>query len=162
MKKILAVVAVIVVLLVVFGLGNILGGNGLGFGNGFGNGGGNGSGNGTSAESGDGSGESESIGATEKSTQDNENEDDVVEPEKVAATATPMPVEYHVIIEKDKIIFNNETVSNAQSLASMIKSMGNTGVQMKVIIHDEIAFANTLEDVKNALNKSDIPWSTVE
>lgn len=160
MKKVLAVVFVIILLIVVFGLGNFMGGNGFGFGNGLGNGSGNGNGN--SAEVGDGSGNSDDNFVTENSTKNQVLEDNLVEPEEPVATATPMPVEYHVIIEKDKIIFNNETVSNAQSLASMIVGMSNNEEQIHVIIHDEVAFANTVEDVKNALNKSDIPWSTVE
>lgn len=160
MKKVLAVVAVIVVLMVVFGLGNFMGGNGFGFGNGLGNGSGNG--NGTSAEAGAGSGDSGDDLMAENVTKNQAVEDNPIEPEKPVTTATPMPVEYHVIIEKDKIIFNNETVSNAQSLASMIVGMSNSGEQIHVMIHDEIAFANTVEDVKNALNKSDIPWSTAE
>lgn len=157
MKKVLAVVAVIIVLIVVFGLGNFMGGNGFGFGNGLGNGSGNGNGN--SAEAGDGSGNSDDNFVTENGTKNHVLEDNSEEP---VATATPMPVEYHVIIEKDKIIFNNETVSNAQSLASMIVGMSNSEEQIHVIIHDEVAFANAVEDVKNALNKNDIPWSTVE
>lgn len=158
MKKVLAIVAVIVVLMVVFGLGNFMAGKGFGFGNGSGNG----SGKGTSTELGDGSGASGDEPVTENVAKNQEIEENLIEPEKAVVTATPMPVEYHVIIEKDKIIFNNETVSNAQSLASMIISMGNSGEQISVMIHDEIAFANTVEDVKNALNKNDIPWSTVE
>jgi len=140
-------------------LGACNGGNGLGFGNGSGME--SGTGNGTLVESGDGSGDFDDGDSAESVTKDTTMEEIDAEQEKVV-TVTPMPMVYDVIIERDKIIFNNETVSSAQSLSSMIKNLITSGEEVRVVINDEFAYVNTLEDVKNALEKNDIPWEIAE
>lgn len=74
--------------------------------------------------------------------------------------ATTAPQQFSVIVEKTEFLFDNEKFENVQSLVDAMQKQAGTDVSFSVILHDENAVANTLEDLKNALEKNGIPWAT--
>ncbi|MGN0505489.1 MAG: hypothetical protein ACI4FZ_02955 [Lachnospiraceae bacterium] len=76
------------------------------------------------------------------------------------SVVTPAIKEFWVIIDKNIILYNNETIKNVQSLIEIIVNELGEGEQALVILHDDTAIENTLEDIKNTLDKNKIPWIT--
>ncbi len=75
-------------------------------------------------------------------------------------TVTLAPKEFSVIVDRTEILFDNEKFSNAQSLIDVIQKKVEAGDSILIILHDENAIADTLEDVKNALDRNKILWVT--
>ena len=71
------------------------------------------------------------------------------------------PTVFDIIIDKDTILYNNETFDNVQSLIeAILEDAGENAFY--IILHDETAIENTLEDVKNAFDKSEIVWTMAD
>lgn len=75
-------------------------------------------------------------------------------------TVSTAPKQFSVIVEKTEILFDNEKFDNVQSLVDAMQKEAGEGAGFSVILHDENAVANTLEDLKNTLDKNGIPWAT--
>ncbi|MGN0505488.1 MAG: hypothetical protein ACI4FZ_02950 [Lachnospiraceae bacterium] len=144
-KRIILVIIVVAAVLGILGMYSCSGG---GFGNGNGNGDGSGNGNGVENTSGNNAEENDNSKETPSTVI--ENTDVII----------PLTKEFSVIIEKSDILYNNEMISSAQSLVDIIKKQLSEGEQALVILHDDTAVENTLEDIKNTLDKNKIPWIT--
>lgn len=107
--------------------------------------------------SGDGEGEKDKVEDTQKDNMV-EAVNDITPTE--SPTATPAPKQFSVVVDKTDILLNNEKFSNAQSMVDMIQKELEADEGVIVILHDENAVANTLEDVINALDKNGILWVT--
>lgn len=133
---ILIIVIIFIVILLSFGAG-------FGFGKGTGKGAGNGDGEGT-----------------EYTPSDDKVETASDVKPSTLPTITSAPKEFSVVVERTEILFDNEKFSNAQSLIDIIQKKVETDESILIILHDEDAIANTLEDVKNALDRNGISWVT--
>lgn len=104
---------------------------------------------------GDGQGDGEAKPETENKTEAVNSITPAASPD-----VSPAPKQFSVIVEKAEILFDNEKFDNVQSLLDAMQKEAGTNEGFSVILHDENAIANTLEDLKNALDKNGIPWAT--
>lgn len=66
--------------------------------------------------------------------------------------------EFSVIIDKREMIYNATSYSNAQSLIEQILSEVQEGEQPVVLLHIDNAITDTVENLKNTLDKNELEW----
>lgn len=73
--------------------------------------------------------------------------------------ATSIPEILRVSIEEKAIYLDFQPMRNVQELIEKIQEHRENGKEIQVILNTETAVTNTAEDVKNALDLNDIPWT---